>query len=159
MIRDFNNYLNQLDEVLKNPIAVNWSQKDIDSWIGDFNINNIEYEITIENISKKQKLFLFKFTANRSYKLVNDIKSSLITIPTVENAAKKFINDTNPDAFLFFALDESRSRKRFYTDFCQKYKNGYEFKEFTLGMYHFYVLFNDKVDNKDFNDSINKIIK
>ena len=38
-------------------------------------IETIKYEIFIKNFSKKQRHFLFKFTADNSFNLKNDLKT------------------------------------------------------------------------------------
>mgnify|MGYP006318118129 CR=1 FL=1 len=154
----FDNLFSNIQEGLNNPIPVNWEKSD-DLWIGNFDIDTTNYEITIENISKKQSIFLFKFTANNSYELLSDVKKSFSTIPTIKKAAIDFISEKNPDAFLFFASDNSNSRKRFYTDFCTQYEqnSNYNYRQFPLDIYVFYTLYKT-LDDKDFNMSINNLI-
>jgi hypothetical protein len=156
----FNNLEIDLKEAMDNPLTIEWDKKD-NEWVGTFSIlENTNYVINIDNISKVQKIFLCKFTANGSYDMLNDVKKAFVTIPTIKRGVDDFINEIKPDAFIFFATDNSNSRKRFYTSFCVEYKNKgeYLFKEIDLNKYYFYILYKPEIDNDDFNKSFNKLV-
>ena len=153
-------FLKKIFEGLNKPALISWNKKQ-NKWVGKFSIETIEYEIFIKNFSKKQRHFLFKFTADNSFNLKNDLKKAFTVIPTIDKAAENFIKETMPEAFLFCALDSSTSRKIFYDRFCnkirRKYKYNYESK--ISGDYEFYILAQKNVDVNDLNNTINKIIK
>lgn len=156
----FNNLESNIKEGLNSPIDVSWV-KSTDLWTGSFNIDSLPYEITIEKLSENQNVFLFKFSVNDSYEILNDVKKAFSTIPTIENSVNVFMSEVKPESLVFFALDESETRKRFYTNFCIRYtkeNSEYKYKEFTLVNYHFYAIYNEKLDDNEFNKSINKII-
>lgn len=117
--KQFKEYIRELSEALDNPVDVKWDKAE-NSWIGSFSIDETSYEITIKNYSTAEKHYLFKFTANKSYELVNDSRKALRVIPTIENAVNEFFDEVNPDALIFIASDVSEGRKKFYTRYCEK---------------------------------------
>lgn len=153
-------FLKKIFEGLNEPALILWNKRQ-NKWVGKFNIEKIKYEIFIKNFSKKEKHFLFKFTADKSFNLQNDLKKAFTVIPTIETAAENFIKEIMPEAFLFCALDNSTSRKIFYDRFCNKMrrKHKYNYENKMIGNYEFYILAQKNVDKNDLNNSVDKIIK
>ncbi len=102
---------------LNSPLPIKWT-KEINEWHGIFNLNEIKYEIFIQNKSDTQTHFLFKFHSDGKYDTLSDAKKSFSVIPTLEGAAMEFIKEVQPQAFMFFELDESDMRKMMYDKFC-----------------------------------------
>lgn len=117
--------MHDLLEGLNNPVDISW-EKSNELWKGIFKIEDFDYEIIIKNYSEKEKHFLFKFTANRSFDMTNDVKKALTVIPTIEKAANDFIEEVKPDALIFTAADNSQGRKKFYTRFCESAKKRFK---------------------------------
>jgi len=151
-------YLKQISEGLNSPIDVAL-KKDGDDYEGEFNIDDTIYRITIINVGDNS--FLYKFTANNSYNLTNDIKKSFSVIPTIQNNVKYFIRSHNPRIFIFVKTDKSKSRERFYSEFTENtaIEFGYNYSIKNFDNMTFYVMFNDDVRDDEITSIIMSIIK
>lgn len=152
-----NEMLSNFFEGLNNPLTISWT-KNPKEWLGTFSIDNTNYEIKIKNFSEIEKHFLFKFTANNSFDLTNDVKKAFSVIPTIDEAATNFIKEEKPQAFMFCAIDESTTRKLFYDRFCHRIRKNfkYNYKKETVGNKEFYILTNG-ANVSDLKQSLEKI--
>jgi hypothetical protein len=150
--------LSRVAEGLNEPLTIQWD-KNKDIWNGSFSIDNKIYKIIIKNFSQSGH-WLFKFTADDSFKLTNDVKKAFTVLPTIEKAAKDFIKEKDPEIFMFAALDKSIGRKKMYTKFSESIS-----KEFNLGFYEkqsndekLFILHKNEYDGLEFSKTLVKIV-
>ena len=151
-------YLKQISEGLNEPINVELI-KDGDDYKGIFNVDEVIYDINIINVG--DNAFLYKFTANNSYNLTNDIKKAFSIIPTIQNNVKNFIINYSPRIFIFVKTDKSKSRDRFYSEFLENTSNefGYNYDIKNFENITFYCIYNDEVKNDEITSIIMSVIK
>jgi len=160
----FKNFQKFIIEGLKNPLLINWN-KSQSEWIGVFKIDDIKYDIAITNYSTLQNHWLFKFKANGEFKLLNDPKKAFLSIPTIDSAAIQFIEEIQPESFIFCALDESKTRRLFYDRFCykivKKYRSSLKYTHKPLQFFNldFYILKSKECDLTELDNNITKIAK
>ena len=140
--KPYDEFLNSVNEGLNSPIPVKWT-KEVNSWYGTFNIDEVKYEIFIQNKSDTQTHFLFRFQADGKYDMLRDVKKAFSVIPTLEKAAMDFIEEVQPQAFMIYTVDESATQKMMYDRFCNRVRKQmkYEYLKPVLG---FYTLVKDK---------------
>jgi hypothetical protein len=126
----FKDFVKNIMEGLSESLEIDW-EKNKNIWNGFFNIEDRKYHIIIEKFSIKQEHWLFKFTANKSFELQNDLKKALTVIPTIEKAANDFITEIKPECFIFMANDKSEGRKKFYEKFAINIKDVYRYNYYT----------------------------
>ena len=104
------------------PEEITWIKKD-NYWRGSFFSENIEYKIIIDK--QDYDTYLFKFIRKNdqgiwTYNLLKrkNITKTLNVLTTIRNSFDYFISEKKPNALMFFALDDSISRKRIYDYFC-----------------------------------------
>ena len=152
------NIMGRVVEGLNSPLEVEW-KKDKDKWQGSFSIEEKPYEINIVNFSTDGH-WLFKFSSNKSYALTNDLKKAFSVLPTIENAAIQFIEETNPDVLIFCAADNSEGRKKLYTIFsqnmCTKFKMMYYIE--TVGNQQMFIVHKRDFDGVNLAFTIKKIM-
>lgn len=155
---EISSIFNEINEGLNNPININLI-KDGNDYVGNFIIDDVIYDINIINVGDNS--FLYKFTANGSYKLTNDIKKTFSVIPTIQNNVRNFLSEHDPRIFIFFKTDESKSRHRIYVEFINTISDEFnynsltkEYSDFTL-----YCLYNDEVDKDELKNVIMNVIK
>jgi hypothetical protein len=135
-MKNYKKYLEEISEGLNSPLDINWSVKEKNHWYGKFVIGKNKYQIFIDNFSDKEKQFLFKFKGNFSFYLINDVKSAMTTIPTIEKAAIDFLKEECPNAFIFCTTKDSMMRRTMYDRFCNKMKREllYKYEKTELNM-------------------------
>lgn len=128
------------------------------NYFGEFLIEDKKYELTFESLSNKEKHYLFKFTSDGDYKLVNDIKKAFTTIPTIQKVSEDFIVEHNPQLFIFTKTDSSLGRDRFYVEFCSKIQQnyGYSYSKTQVEDVTIYILGKNFTKEEYFN-TFNKI--
>lgn len=101
---------------------ITWTKKD-NYWRGCFYSNNEEYKILIDK--QKYDTYLFKFVRKNeqgiwTYELTKgkNINNTLNILTTIRHSFDYFMTEKRPNALMFFALDDSISRKRIYDSFC-----------------------------------------
>ena len=160
-INNYKEYLAQISEGLNSPATVNWIIQQPDKWYGEFTVGKHKFQIYIDNYSKIEKHFLFKFKGDFKFNLINDVKAAMTTIPTIENAAIYFIKQMKPNAFIFCSTDDSISREVMYDRFSHKIEKQFKFKYEKHNMLNnliFYVLLKN-CDVQELNKSLIKIVK
>ena len=147
----------KLLEGLAEPLDVELIQKGRD-YFGEFLIEDKKYELTFESLSDKEKHYLFKFTSDGEYKLINDIKKAFTTIPTIQKTSEDFIVNHEPQLFIFTKIDSSLGRDRFYVEFCTKIhqKYGYSYSKTQVDDTTIYILGKNFTKEEYFN-TFNKI--
>ena len=112
-INNYKEYLAQISEGLNSPATVNWIIQQPDKWYGEFTVGKHKFQIYIDNYSKIEKHFLFKFKGDFKFNLINDVKEgSLISYlirkddkniedPIADMNIKPYTNVVNPEDFIF----------------------------------------------------------
>ena len=153
-------YLLSVEEALNTPIQVDWIKTNY-AWRGTFAIEKNIHEILILNFSKHGH-WLFSFKCNDTYKLINDPRKVWSVIPTIDNAALDFVEETKPAVLFFSAKDDSTGRKKFYTKFCQDIENKFNYNFQSIkgtNNSNFYVLYSPiKHDNYEIEQTEDKIM-
>lgn len=125
-------------EMTKDVKNISWLVQNNDNWIGVFEVNNIKYEVKIENLDSILDLWLFKFSRNGSYAMINDFNQVGSIIFTIQNALTQFLME-NHNYVAFTAKITDKGRIRVYdkraADFPtyvkhEFYENGYKYYVF-----------------------------
>lgn len=144
-------------EGLNNPIPVNLNKVG-SNYEGEFNIDSNSYKIIIEETSPN--CYIFKFTKDDSYELVDDVKKAFQVIPTIRKVAENFIMENKPNMFSFFITDGSRGRDKMYPSFTNDISKKYNYEK-NIKKYDdkikSYILFNNKTTDEDFSSLIRNI--
>ena len=150
--------LNDLAEAFNTPIDVKWNKGK--NWVGEFEIDGGKYQVEITSHSDKEKHYLFKFTLDDKFDMINDVKKALTTIPTIKKAAIDFINEVKPNVLMFTALDKSRGRVKMYTSFCNdiKQSHGYEYMVKEMNGKKLFILLKE-ADPMELLNSIHDVLK
>jgi len=165
-IKKFDDYLNKLDEALNSNININWIETNT-TLIGEFEVNDSKYEIECKKqISNNWTFSFFYLDDNGDY--ISSMKNDGINMYKVLSAIKTgfyYLYDAkSPNSIIFSAIDDSNTRKRLYTSFCETFCKEKKMKFLNKGnsKYIIYVLFNDSLNQNEKDNilySLQKIIE
>lgn len=156
---DIESHLDGIVEALNNPINVTLNKTDY-GYEGNFDIDKNHYLITIEDMTENDCCFIFKFSMNNSFDLVNDVRKAFSVIPTIRNVVETFIETHKPKLFIFNKSDSSKGRERVYNEFSDELskKYGYNRSVRSIDNNVLYMLSNN-LDKDNYLTSLEYLLK
>lgn len=135
-IKSFEELTKGIKEALDSPIEVKWNKLKSD-WIGTFQTDKNEYNITIQE--QKYDIWKYKFffveNDKLSIKMTNYNYDTFKVLATIYKSAFDFLDEVKPNGIIFGADNDSPNRVKLYTKFsneCVK-KYGYTLYEASHG--------------------------
>lgn len=129
-------FLKKIQEVLDNPLSVNWIKTD-SNWVGIFNTTENQYNIVITKIKYDVWKFKFFIKINNmlSVELTDNRYDTWKVLSTINKSVYYFIDEVKPNGIIFGANNDSKSRVKLYSKFANECSNKFKYKkyEFSFG--------------------------
>ena len=143
-IKSFEELAKGIKEALDSPIEVKWNKLKSD-WIGTFQTDKNEYNITIQE--QKYDIWKYKFffveNDKLSIKMTNYNYDTFKVLATIYKSAFDFLDEVKPNGIIFGADNDSPNRVKLYTKFSNECVNKYG-----------YTLYEASHGDKDINPTI-----
>ena len=159
-----------LQEVSSQAVNVKWFYKNDDEWYGEFDVDNIKYDVSFTREDKKHNIKDFKIVSLKFAKpdlddphaFSKDFNKPIVVKNTILKELESYILTEKIDMFITKALTSEKTRVQKYRVFVHSLVRDFGFifeDEVKKGKYvHFLLLRNKEVfiDRKNILNSIEK---
>jgi hypothetical protein len=163
-IKKLNEYFDKLKESFNSDVEINWAKK-FNKLIGLFSVDEKVYQI--DCVDRGNNIWTYKFylydnkTNVMSPELTDFNTGKMSVLSTVRKGMIYLIENENPDALIFGALDDSEGRKKLYWRFSKEIEKEHDYKLYTnveKGNQSF-ILFKENINLDILMDTFEKIVE
>lgn len=163
-IKKLDDYFNKLKESYDSDVEIRWIERS-NKLIGLFSVDEKVYQI--DCINRDNNIWTYKFylydqnTNVMNPGLTNFNTGKMSVLSTVRKGMKYLIENKDPDALIFGALDESEGRKKLYWRFSKEIEKEYSYKLYTSvenGNQSF-ILFKENINLDILMNTFKKIVE
>lgn len=134
IIKSLEIFFDKLKESYDSDVEIRWIERS-NKLIGLFSVDEKVYQI--DCINRDNNIWTYKFylydqnTNAMNPGLTNFNTGKMSVLSTVRKGMKYLIENKDPDALIFGALDESEGRKKIYWRFSKEIEKEYSYKLYT----------------------------